>query len=57
MQNLHSTKRILFDAVWFEMGILGRKGGAGAMAFQVKKPKEYLESGVYKFEPAMAKKR
>ena len=32
-------KSILFGAGWFEMGILGRKEGAGAMAFQVEKAK------------------
>ena len=26
---------------WFEIGILGRKEGAGAMVFQDKKAKEY----------------
>ena len=29
---------------WFEMGILGRKEGAGAMAFQDKKSKIILVS-------------
>ena len=32
-------KRFLFGEGWFEMDILGRKEGDGAMAFQVEKAK------------------
>ena len=33
------AKLIFFGAGWFEMGTLGRKEEAGAMAFQVEKAK------------------
>ena len=40
VQNSRSSERNLFGTGWFEMGILGRKEGATATAFQVKKEKE-----------------